>query len=133
MKKSGTGGSDNPRSPTDVDRLVGENIRRLRIRRNLTLAQTAGELGISHQQLQKYETGANRLSAGTLFAAATILGVPIETLFVNEGAAPAKPAGRKATALDQLRNEGAYWLGRADSERTLRQMVQVLKALSSGH
>ena len=73
MKKSGTGGG-NTRSPKDVDRLVGGNVRRLRIQRNLTLSQMAGELGISHQQLQKYETGANRLSAGTLCAVAAVLG-----------------------------------------------------------
>ena len=130
MKKAGTGGN-NPRSPKDVDRLVGENIRRLRIQRNLTLAQTAGELGISHQQLQKYETGANRLSAGTLCAVAAVLGVSIEILFRDEGAVPGKAASRQAKAMEELRTEGSYWLGRARSEHKLRQMVQVLKALSS--
>ncbi len=132
MKKAGTGG-ENPRLPTDVDRLVGENIRRLRIQRNLTLAQTAGELGISHQQLQKYETGANRLSAGALSVVAAVLGVPIESLFRIEGAAPGKAASRKTAAMDELRTEAGYWLGRARSEEQLRQMVQVLKALSSGN
>jgi transcriptional regulator with XRE-family HTH domain len=130
MKKAGTGG-DNPRSPTDVDRLVGENIRRLRIARNLTLAQAAGELGISHQQLQKYETGANRLSAGTLSAVAAVLGVSIESLFRNESAAPAKSAGREAKAIDGLRSEASYLLSRVRSEQKLRQMIQVIKALSS--
>ena len=130
MKKAGTGGG-NPRSPTDVDRLVGENIRRLRTERNLTLAQTAGELGLSHQQLQKYETGANRLSAGTLCNIAAVLGVPIESLFRNETAAPRKAADRKAAILEELRTEGSYLLGRARSEQTLRQMIQVLKALSA--
>lgn len=130
MKKAGTGG-DNPRSPTDVDRLVGENVRRLRIQRNLTLSQLAAELGISHQQLQKYETGSNRLSAGTVCAVAGALGVSIETLFRQEGAAPKQARSAKATAMDELRTEGSYWLGRARSEQTLRQMVEVLKALSS--
>jgi transcriptional regulator with XRE-family HTH domain len=129
MKKAGTGG-DNPRSPTDVDRLVGENIRRLRSERNLTLAQTAGELGISHQQLQKYETGANRLSAGMVCTVAAVLGVSIESLFRNE-TAPRKAADRKAAILEELRTEGSYLLGRARSEQTLRQMIQVLKALSA--
>lgn len=130
MKKSGTGGGS-ARSPKDVDRLVGGNVRRLRIQRNLTLSQMAGELGISHQQLQKYETGANRLSAGTLCAVAAVLGVPIETLFRAEGGEPKKPANRQAAAMDELRTEASYWLGRASSEQKLRQMVQVLKALSS--
>ena len=130
MKKSGTG-NRNPRAPTDIDRLVGENVRRLRIVRNLTLAQMAADLSISHQQLQKYETGANRLSAGTLCAVADVLGVAIEVLFRSEGAEPRKPASAKEAAMAELRLEGTYWLGRAGSEQKLRQMIQVLKALSS--
>jgi len=130
MTKAGTGG-DSPRSPTDVDRLVGENVRRLRIQRNLTLAQLAAELGISHQQLQKYETGVNRLSAGTLCSVAGALGVSIEILFRDEGSGPNVALGIKAAMLHELRTEGAYWLGRARSEQTLRQMVHVLKALAA--
>lgn len=129
MTKQGTGGT-NPRSPKNVDKLVGENVRRLRIQRNLTLSQLAGEIGISHQQLQKYETGSNRLSAGTLFAVAAVLRVSIERLFQSDGAAAAKPAKGKQAGLDELRSEAAYWLARTSSEHTLRQMVQVLKALS---
>ena len=130
MAKSGTGG-DNPRAPTDVDRLVGENVRRLRIQRNLTLAGMAADLDISHQQLQKYETGANRLSAGTLSSVADVLGVTIETLFRSADAPPRKALGAKDAELEELRSQGSYLLGKARSERTLRQMVQVLKALSS--
>ncbi len=130
MKKSGSEGG-NRRSPTDVDRLVGENVRRLRIQRNLTLSQMAAELDLSHQQLQKYETGSNRLSAGTLCLVAGVLGVSIEHLFRTDGAPQKKPAGKKDAALEDLRTEGSYWLGRTRSEQTLRQMVEVLKALST--
>lgn len=130
MKKSGAGGAK-PRSPTDIDRLVGENIRGLRIQRNLTLAALASELGLSHQQLQKYETGANRLSAGMLSAVAEALGVTIERLFRADDAAPHTEADARMTAMEELRTEGAYWLARARSEATLRQMIQVLKALAS--
>ncbi len=130
MSMSGTGGA-RPRSPTDIDRLVGENLRRLRVQRGLTLAQLAAEVGLSHQQLQKYETGSNRLSAGTLCIVAAALDVPIEQLFRADEASPAREAGPAAAAMDALRSEGGYWLGRARSEKTLRQMVQVLKALSS--
>lgn len=130
MTTSGTRGG-NPRSPTDIDRLVGENVRKLRNERNLTLAQLAAELSISHQQLQKYETGANRLSAGTLSAVADALGVPIAHLFLAEPGPAKKSASRKESVLEGLRAEGSYWLGRAQSEQTLRQMIQVLKALAS--
>lgn len=130
MTKQGTGGA-NPRSPKDVDKLVGENVRRLRIQRNLTLSQLAAQIEISHQQLQKYETGSNRLSAGTLFAVSAALGVSIERLFQTDGAAAAKASTAKKAALDELRSEASYWLTRTSSEHTLRHMVQVLKALSS--
>jgi len=130
MKTPGKGGRSS-RSPTDVDRLVGENVRRLRIRRNLTLTQLAAELGLSHQQLQKYETGANRLSAGMLCSVAETLGVQIELLFRAEGGAQKKGVSAKGAALEELRTEGSYWLGRARTEEELRRMVQVLKTLSS--
>ena len=58
------------RAPTAVDQMVGEKIRKLRLDRNLTLAELGSELGISHQQLQKYETGTNRLSAAVTRAVA---------------------------------------------------------------
>lgn len=130
MKKKGSG-SVSPRSPKDVDKLVGENVRRLRVQRNLTLTQLASQIGISHQQLQKYETGSNRLSAGTLFAVAAALGVTIERVFQSDAAAAPQALTRKKAALDDLRTEGVYWLTRTNSEVTLRHMVQVLKALSA--
>lgn len=130
MSRSGKG-EGSSRSPTDVDRLVGANVRRLRAERSQTLADLAAELGISHQQLQKYETGANRLSAGMLCSVADALGVSIEYLFRPEAGAGSKPNVRRHDPLDELRSEGTYWLGRAQSEQTLRQMVRVLKALSA--
>jgi transcriptional regulator with XRE-family HTH domain len=75
------------RSPTETDIQVGRNIRTLRIEAGLTLSELGEALGISHQQLQKYETGTNRLSAGMLAAVARVLRVPIQSLFDEEPAA----------------------------------------------
>ena len=47
----------------------------------MTLAETGQMLGISHQQLQKYETGTNRLSAGMLHGVAQVFGLPISAFF----------------------------------------------------
>ena len=130
MKGSGTEGGAS-RSPTDIDRIVGGNVRRLRIQRHLTLAHLAAELGLSHQQLQKYETGANRLSAGVLARVAGALDVPIESLFARPDARAQKGAGAKSAEMAALLSEGQFLLGRARTEARLRQMVDVLKALSS--
>ncbi len=69
------------RSPTEMDQLVGANVRRLRCQQRLTLQDLANQLGISHQQLQKYETGVNRLSAGILPVVAEALEVDLITLY----------------------------------------------------
>lgn len=54
------------RLPPGADLVVGANIRRLRTEHALTLRAFAARPGVSHQQLQKYETGINRVSAGVL-------------------------------------------------------------------
>ncbi len=65
------------RAPNEIDLQVGENIRLFRADRNMTLAELGDALGISHQQLQKYETGANRISAGMLKLTADALCVSV--------------------------------------------------------
>jgi transcriptional regulator with XRE-family HTH domain len=69
------------RSVTEIDRVVAANVRRLRTEQKMTLSELGLQLGISHQQLQKYETGANRFSAGMLFETAKTLGVTPNELF----------------------------------------------------
>ena len=69
------------RSPNDIDRLVGARLRSLRTVQDRTLAELGAELGISHQQLQKYETGTNRMSAGMLWQASKVLGIRVEEFF----------------------------------------------------
>lgn len=50
-----------------ADLVVGANVRQLRVDAGLTLLELAEALGISHQQLQKYETGASMKLARTGF------------------------------------------------------------------
>ena len=58
-----------------VDRAIGERIRRRRVELGLTQEQLARRLGLSYQQIQKYERGANRISASRLYALALRLDV----------------------------------------------------------
>ena len=78
MKRRRVAGRDGPHP---IDRHVGT---RLRIRRTLLgVSQTAlgNMLGLSFQQIQKYERGMNRISAGTLHNLSRILDVPIGFFF----------------------------------------------------
>ncbi len=74
-----------------VDIHVGKRIRHRRWMIGMTQQQLADKVGIKFQQIQKYETGMNRVSASRLWDIAETLGVEISFFFegLAEGAAPA--------------------------------------------
>ncbi|MFU8863529.1 MAG: helix-turn-helix domain-containing protein [Rhodobacterales bacterium] len=86
-----------------VDVHVGKRIRHRRWLLGMTQQQLAAQVGIKFQQIQKYETGANRVSASRLWDIADSLGVSISFFF--EGLAASTPADQSACA--QLPRNGA--------------------------
>lgn len=64
-----------------VSKIIGRNIRHLRHAAGLSLKDLADFLGISHQQVQKYETGQDRLPVDKLIRLQFLYQVPYETLF----------------------------------------------------
>jgi len=73
-----------------VDVAVGERIRQLRKERRITQTDLAEAIGLTFQQIQKYEKARNRISASKLAAIAGILEVDVADLFevVPEGISP---------------------------------------------
>ncbi len=63
--------------PSGIDRIVGQRLRWRRRELRLTQEQLGEQLGLTFQQVQKYEKGVNRVSAGRLFEMASVLTVPI--------------------------------------------------------
>lgn len=61
--------------PHPVDTHVGKRIKEIRTVRGMTQSNVAEHLGISFQQLQKYETGANRVSASRMFELSKLLNI----------------------------------------------------------
>lgn len=64
-----------------IDRQVGQNMRRLRALKSMSQEKLGSALGLTFQQVQKYEKGTNRVSASRLVHIARILDVPILKLF----------------------------------------------------
>ena len=77
------------RQPNMVDRHVGERVRTRRKQLGLSQDRLGDALGLTFQQVQKYERGANRISASKLFDAAAALKVEIAYFF--EGLTPGEP------------------------------------------
>jgi transcriptional regulator with XRE-family HTH domain len=69
--------------PSPIDVHVGAQIRLRRKSLGMSQSALAGRLGITFQQVQKYEKGANRVGASRLQAIASILGVEVSSLFAN--------------------------------------------------
>lgn len=87
---------------------VGERIRIRRTEMGLTQDELARQLAISYQQVQKYETGANRISAGRLYEIALMLATDVSYFF--EGFDPDRTGGQMAhgghnrAAIELVRN-----------------------------
>ena len=68
---------------TNIDTEIGQRLRQARLSNGLTQQGLAEKIGISFQQIQKYENGTNRVSSSRLLGIASSLGVPI-TYFFDE-------------------------------------------------
>jgi transcriptional regulator with XRE-family HTH domain len=105
------------RSPLPVDLLVGQNIRICRLQKRLSQTELGQRVGVTFQQIQKYEKGANRVGASRLTQISDVLQVPLTTLF--EG----------ATTSTQISSEPSprYLLSKPHSLRLLQAFDQIAK------
>lgn len=69
------------RSPTDIDKHVGARLRLRRSQLNMSQSELGKELGVTFQQVQKYERGTNRIGASRLYSLAAVLEVDIQYFF----------------------------------------------------
>ena len=117
----------------DIDLHLGRRLRRRRRLLGLTQQQLAAQVGIRFQQIQKYECGANRISAARLWQLAEALETPVAYFYdglaeaLDQDTAPLKGGevfSRKET-LDLI--QAYYQL----DERPRRRLLDLAKALHS--
>lgn len=96
---------DSMRRVSDKTVILGQNIRRIRISSGCSQKSLARALGVSFQQVQKYECGENRLPAEKLYALAAHFSLPLEAFFEDfDGpGAVACPPGRAQEKLGKIR------------------------------
>lgn len=75
------------RGPVDEDKVLGARVRGRRMALGLSQKDLADALGVTFQQIQKYESGANRVSAFAMYRLSTFLGLDMTRIF--EGLDPA--------------------------------------------
>ena len=122
--------------PHPVDTHVGRKTRQQRELCGLTQVKLARQLGLSFQQVQKYETGANRISASIMWQLCQVLDVAPGYFF--EGLESKKRGKGSDASLgmpqDHRSTRQALDLNKAfkqiDDTRVRRQVVQLLKSLA---
>jgi transcriptional regulator with XRE-family HTH domain len=117
----------------ETDQLVARNIRYQRIQRGMSQEAVADELGLTFQQLQKYEKGVNRISIGRLVRIARILNVPLTVLLdgVEEGAQQDTPATLTARLSDRLSVRLIEAFAAISEPETRRAFVILLEQIAS--
>ncbi len=123
--------------PHPVDTHVGRRMRQQRELRGLTQVELARQLGLSFQQIQKYESGANRISSSRMWQVCEVLDMTPGHFF--EGLEGKKQRGRRPGGIAEELQDGrsarqVLDLNRAfkqiDDTRVRRQVVQLVKSLA---
>ncbi len=104
---------------------LGKKIREIRKKNDISLTKLASKMDVSYQQLQKYETGTNRISAEKLFQIAEVMRLQVEYFFpdntIPSKPEPGSPEHRIAQALSVAKNE--------DRKRYIAEIVEKIVSI----
>jgi transcriptional regulator with XRE-family HTH domain len=118
------------KEPDPVDKLVGRNIRIHRLAKGLSQTGLGDQLGVTFQQVQKYEKGHNRVGSGRLFRIASILGVHVTVFYEGSDRLDSPPQ----SPLDFVDDPQSFRLVRAFSEiqdvHLRRSLVELIESIA---
>ena len=122
------------RKPTEADRFVGQQMRQARRELGLTQDALASLLGVTFQQIQKYEAGHSRLSAGRLRDVAIALKRPVDFFYEPfEIDPPVSTAIERDLKIKDLRRDGKRLIDQIEDDCCLWAAVHILEALEKAH
>lgn len=79
------------RKPNQIDHEIGKRLRKWRLAQDVEACALAHRLGVTQQQLQKYEKGQTRIAASRLFEIAQTLNIPVHWFFLEPTSSDADP------------------------------------------
>jgi transcriptional regulator with XRE-family HTH domain len=104
-----------------VDLHVGQQIRVRRIQSNVSQSDLGAGIGVSFQQVQKYENGRNRVSASMLYEVASCLKVPVARFFEGLPEPEGEGDGQIVTEVD----ERIAYISTAEGRRLVEDVLQL--------
>ncbi len=122
------------RAANAIDRKIGQRVRTRRLEIGMSQERLAELLGVTFQQVQKYEKGVNRIAASRLYDIATALDMPAARFFENLSNRPGVSESKQEFVDDVLATpEGAQLVSLFAAIKSLkvrRRVVELVKALS---
>lgn len=139
MMQGGTIEKVSPRGPNPVDVHVGSRIRLRRQLLRMSQEKLGDELGVTFQQVQKYERGANRVGASRLYRLSRVLEVPVQFFFegLNDQASMGKMAENDQTPIvyDFIQSSDGVSLAESFSRikdaKVRRRVLELVRTLAS--
>lgn len=107
-----------------INRLIGALVRKARIKRGTTQSELANMIGITYQQMNKYELGVNRISAARLLLIAKALDISVADL-LPEGADAAD-----SESVSRLDLELARYFGRIANQQHRQAVCRLVRLLA---
>ena len=124
------------RAATSIDRKLGQRVRSRRLEIGMSQERLAELLGVTFQQVQKYEKGVNRIAASRLYDIASALQQPISRFFegLSQGRAAGVAEGKQDYIDDALATpEGSQLMSvfaSIKSQRVRRKVVDLVRTLA---
>lgn len=105
----------------DLDKYVGAKIKEIRLIKGITQEKLGDAIGVTFQQLQKYENGKNRISSSRVHQVSKFLGVSLYAFYPDE-----ETGGEPFTKL-QLKILKAFHWAQPDNLKDIQTLARVLK------
>ena len=120
-----------PKPPNPIDVHVGSRIRMWRTERKISRIALGEAIGLTDQQIQKYETGTNRIGASGLQKICTVLEIPVSFLFEGTLGSPPVEGGMPQDMIDFLESPEGVRFVAAFSRITDRKVRRGIARLAS--
>ena len=119
------------RGPVEADRTIGARVRARRAALGLSQKEIAEALGVTFQQVQKYESGSNRISAFAMYRLTNFLGIPIEAVFdgLDPSVTPYSQTNPDAFAAAEATSH--YKVEDRDFQRDADELITLLRAMQA--
>lgn len=126
------------KSPNPIDVHVGARVRMRRFLVGMSQGKLADQLGVTFQQVQKYEKGMSRISASRLQTIANVFDVPVSFFFENIVDAPLSESENLSDAVDvSLLTQDGMALNKAfariKSAKVRKSVIELVKLLAEDH